>query len=100
MAQAPDFVAAEHRKIVYRNADPYRRYLIAVSIVIVGALLIGALLFAASMYNSAHENTANASVESNLVQVSSAIPGLLKEVLVQDNQTVKKNQIIARLDSR
>ncbi len=101
MAQAPDFVVAQHwPKSTSRNTGPYQSYVLLALIVLVGLLLLAALFVATSMYASDHANTANATIESNLVPVAAVIPGQVKEVLVRENQTVKKGQILARLDNR
>lgn len=46
----------------------------------------------------AHEDTADATIETNIFHVGSTIPGTVTEVLVDENQKVRKGQVLARLD--
>ncbi|MFN7917089.1 MAG: HlyD family secretion protein [Vicinamibacterales bacterium] len=67
--------------------------LLALLVVVVGA--IGAYSFATAN----RENTDDAVVEAEVVAVTSRVPGLVGKVLVQDNQPVKKGDVVIELDS-
>jgi membrane fusion protein, multidrug efflux system len=70
-------------------------------LVIWGALI---LLAAAAVYFWAHslnrESTDDAQVDGHIIPMSSKIYGKVAEVLVDDNQQVKKGQVLVRLDPR
>lgn len=68
---------------------------------ILGALLliaIGAVV--AYFYFLNRESTDDAQVDGHLVMIAPKISGQVVEVLVTDNQAVKKGQVIARIDPR
>jgi membrane fusion protein (multidrug efflux system) len=73
---------------------------------IFGILGAGALLFGgyygyqAWRYASSHEETDNATVAGHIHQVSSRITGTVTEILVQDNQRVRKGELLVQLDPR
>ena len=71
------------------------------SLIIIGAVLAivaaGAYLWLGSLNR---ESTDNAQVDGHIVPVSSKIYGNIAEVLVDDNQTVKKGQVLVRIDAR
>ena len=66
---------------------------------ILGALLV---LVAAGVYlwvrSMNRESTDDAQVDGHIIPMSSKIYGKISEVLVDDNQAVKKGQILARID--
>ena len=64
-------------------------------------VLIG-LLFAGYWYLHGRyfESTDNAYLQSEVTGIRSKLPGYISEVLVTDNQPVKADQLIARLDDR
>lgn len=65
---------------------------LVVVLVIVG-LVVKNLIFAAG-----HESTDNATVTSDVVQVSSQVAGVVQQINFQDNQPVKKGQVLFVLD--
>jgi membrane fusion protein (multidrug efflux system) len=70
---------------------------------IIGILiLIGAILFAYKKISYAmhNEDTENSQLETNITPISSRIQGYVMEVLVEENQTVKKGDTILKLDDR
>ncbi|WP_130803646.1 HlyD family secretion protein [Acinetobacter ihumii] len=64
---------------------------------IIAILAIFAIVHLWNYYNSAPW-TRDGRVRGDVVQVSSDVSGLVTEVLVQDNQTVKKGQPLFRID--
>jgi membrane fusion protein (multidrug efflux system) len=70
---------------------------------IIGILiLIGAILFAYKKISYAmhNEDTENSQLETNITPISSRIQGYVMEVLVEENQAVKKGDTILKLDDR
>lgn len=65
---------------------------------VVLAIAAGALYFWISTLN--RESTDDAQVDGHIIPVSSKIYGKISEVLVDDNQQVKRGEIIARIDPR
>ncbi len=83
---------SRHKK---RNSKP----------LILAALGIGAIAASGFGYNywqyaSTHQKTDNATVTGHIYQVSTKIPGTVEQVLVDDNQLVKKGQLLVKLDPR
>src|ERR1700677_1493592 len=64
-----------------------------------GVLLIGAVA-AYLVYASYHETTDDAYTTGHVHNISSRVAGTVIEVTVDDNQFVKKGQVLARLDPR
>ena len=71
---------------------------------VVGGIAGGALLVAAVtgylIYASYHETTDDAYTTGHVHNISSRVAGTVIEVAVDDNQFVKKGQVLARLDPR
>ena len=65
----------------------------------VGAAAV-VLLAAWSIFGGRSESTDNAYVEANVATLSSKVPGLVSQVLVEENQKVKKGQILVVIDPR
>lgn len=78
-----------------------KRSQVGKTILILGVL---ALLAAAGlvlwMRSQGHESTDDAQVDGHIAPVSAKISGNVIEVLVNDNQQVKKGQVLVRLDPR
>ncbi len=47
-----------------------------------------------------YETTDNAYLKRNMVLISSKVPGFITELLFDDNQAVKKNQLLVKIDPR
>ncbi|HEU5411925.1 MAG TPA: HlyD family secretion protein, partial [Candidatus Acidoferrales bacterium] len=47
-----------------------------------------------------HQSTDDAQVDGHLIPISSRVPGSVLEVLVHDNESVKKGQVLVKLDPR
>lgn len=73
-----------------------------VFIIILGILLIGGGWFGVSKYihGKHHEETDDAQVSSDIIPVIPRVSGYVKEVLVNDNQQVKKGDTLMILDER
>jgi membrane fusion protein (multidrug efflux system) len=63
-----------------------------------GAIALGAVGNNYLQYASSHEGTDNATVVGHIHQISSRIPGNVIQVLVNDNQLVRKGQLLVKLD--
>lgn len=64
----------------------------------VGAIAAGAFGYHYWQYASSHEETDNATVAGHIHQISARVPGTVQDVLVNDNQVVKKGQLLVKLD--
>ncbi|MBC7473480.1 MAG: HlyD family secretion protein [Candidatus Sericytochromatia bacterium] len=68
-------------------------------------ILFGVISFAASYgykaynYSLNHEDTDNATVTGHIYQISPRITGTVSQVFVNDNQRVKKGQVLVKLDT-
>ena len=71
-----------------------RRGLILAAIIIA----VGGFLFWFHYRN--HQSTDDAQVDGHIIPISSRVPGSVLEVLVNDNQSVKKGQVLVKLDPR
>lgn len=73
-----------------------------VFLVILGALIIGGGWFGISKYQHSlhHEDTDDAQVSADISPVIPRVSGFVKEVLVNDNQRVKKGDTLMILDDR
>ena len=80
-----------------KPANPIKKLVIGAVVV---AALIAAVIWGLSFYNYSqnHVSTDDAYVTGNLVNVSPIISGTLTTLLVDEGDTVKKGQIIARLE--
>ena len=80
-----------------KPASPIRKLIIGA---VVAAALIAAVIWGWSyyQYSQAHVSTDDAYVTGNLVNVSPIISGTLIALLVDEGDTVKKGQIIGRLE--
>jgi membrane fusion protein (multidrug efflux system) len=65
---------------------------------IIGLLVIGGVLL--WRYESTHESTDDSYTAGHVHQISPRVPGLVLEVWVDDNQTVKGGDLLVRLDPR
>ncbi len=80
-----------------RNNFPLKKILIfAMLIMAVGLAFV--LSYSWFIYSASHISTDNAFIDSNLYPVSGRIMGYVKEVVVSENQEVKKGQLLAVLD--
>lgn len=68
-------------------------------IIVVAIVLIAAFFGVKNwLYNRNHESTDNAQVAGDVVLVAPLVQGTVSEILVSDNEVVKKGQPIVRLD--
>lgn len=77
------------------NKIPKRLILIAVG---VGAIASSVFGYRWWSYAATHESTDDAYVAGHVHQVSSRIPGTVTEVEVDDNQQIKSNELLVKLD--
>lgn len=77
--------------------DPRRRTMIGliVAVIVVIALIYGVRYY---QYSKTHVSTDDAYVTGNLVNVSPIIAGTLSKLTVDEGDTVKKGELIGRLD--
>jgi multidrug resistance efflux pump len=80
------------------NAVNLRKYVRPVLLAIVALVAILVIRHIWNYYN-AEPWTRDGRVRGDVIQVSSDISGLITEVLVQDNQTVKKGQTLFKIDT-
>ena len=67
-------------------------------IVVIAMLIVGAVAF--WWHSTFTEDTDDAQINGHLIQVSSRIAGQVQKVYVDENQLVKKGDLIAELDPR
>lgn len=67
---------------------------------VLGAILVMVLggIGAYAFFNAGHEETDDAVVEADVIAVTARVNGVVSKVLVQDNQPVKKGDVILQLD--
>lgn len=80
-------------------SPPRRRPRQAFVVLIALTLIVLGGLGAYAWYTSGQEATDDALVEADVVAVTARVPGLVTRLHVSDNQTVKKGDLIAELDS-
>ena len=82
----------------YQDGPPRRRYLVLAIVVVVLGLAgyAGYLLY----YWHYHISTDDAYITARIAPMSARIPGIVIEVAVNDNQDVKADQVLVRLDPR
>lgn len=90
---ANQFYAAVNMALISKKHLPY----------LLGILLLAGFIgFASYWFFHARfiENTDNAYIESEISALSPQVAGLVSEVLVENNQRVKKGEVLLRLDNR
>jgi membrane fusion protein (multidrug efflux system) len=82
----------------YQEGPPRRRYLLLaiVAVVLAFGAYGGYLLY----YWQRHISTDDAYITARIAPMSARVPGIVVEVLVDDNQDVKADQVLVRLDPR
>ncbi len=70
--------------------------------VIAAVFLIAGLFFGVRyyVYASAHESTDDAFIEGHVIQISPKVTGHISKVYIEENQQVKKGDLLAEIDSR
>ena len=79
------------------NAFDMRKVIRPVVLIIAIIVAIYTVVHLWNYYNAAPW-TRDGRVRGDVIQVSSDVAGLVTEVLVQDNQTVKKGQVLFKID--
>jgi len=69
-----------------------------VAAVILAAALIGGAIY--WQYSRHHESTDDATIESHVLPISSKVSGQVDKILVDDNQDVKKGDLLLTIDAR
>jgi membrane fusion protein (multidrug efflux system) len=82
-----------------KKTHPNRKPLI-LAILGIGAIAAGRVGYNWWQYASTHQETDNATVTGRVHPVSSRISGTVQQILVNDNQLVKKGQLLVKLDPR
>jgi membrane fusion protein, multidrug efflux system len=82
----------------YHRVPPRRRLaLVGIAVVVLGALGYGLYLW---HYWHYHISTDDAYITAHIAPMSARVPGTVVAVLVDDNQDVKADQVLVRLDPR
>jgi len=79
---------------VHARTLPRKRYLILGGATLAGLLLIGGWAF----FAAGKEGTDDAQIEADIVPVATRVAGQVQKLAVQDNQHVKKGELILQLD--
>lgn len=69
-------------------------------ITIFGAVIVLILLIFVGWHHWSHVSTDDAQVQAHTLMLSSKVSGIVVEVLVQENDSVKEGQVLARIDSK
>ena len=77
-----------------RRNLPRKRYLILGGVALAIALVAGGWL----LFTAGKESTDDAQIEADIVPVAARVPGQVEKLAVQDNQHVKKGDLILQLD--
>ncbi len=86
------------RFTTYQEAPPQRRYaLIGIVLVVLVAIGYGVYTW---YYWRHHISTDDAYITAHIAPMSARVPGIVVEVAVNDNQDVKPDQVLLRLDPR
>lgn len=76
-----------------KNPRVRRGLSLAAVIILVGGFLVW-------FHYRNHQSTDDAEVDGHIIPISSRVPGSVIEVLVRDNESVKKGQVLVQLDPR
>lgn len=93
VASPPEEKAADLKPSTLRNPRVRRALLIAGVVVAIIAILLW-------LYYRNRESTDDAQVNAHIIPIAPRISGSVIDVLVKDNQTVKKGDVLVRLDPR
>src|SRR5216684_2291409 len=86
------------RFTTYQEAPPQRRYaLLGIALVVLVAIGYGVYTW---YYWRHHISTDDAYITAHIAPMSARVPGIVVEVAVNDNQDVKPDQVLVRLDPR
>lgn len=101
----PDAVAEtvsvpEAEAIAQKGSKNRSRRYIALAAVGIGIATAGFYGYHWLQFAAAHETTDNATIAGHIHTIGSRVNGTISEVLVQENQSVKKGQVLIQLDPR
>ena len=85
-----------NEKIKYAEQIKSKRFILLIIIPSLFILIITILYLLSGRY----VETDNAYVKADKVPISSQVSGIIKEILVRENQTVTRNQLLFRLDPK
>ena len=88
--------AALPQTVGVRRNLPRKRYMILGGIAAAIALIAGGWMF----FTAGKESTDDAQIEADTVPVATRVPGQVQKLAVQDNQHVKKGDLIAQLEPK
>lgn len=104
MAQAPEFLAVDESTklpVICESRHGGKQALSLLALVFGLVALVAVFILARNwMHAQLYEDAPNAVIESNIFQVGPRISGVISEVLVRDNEWVKKEQPLAKLDNK
>lgn len=83
---------------LFHRASRRVRQLLFRTLILCGLLVAGIILLPKVFFALNHETTDNAYLQGTVVPVSSQVKGRVVEVLITDNQKVKKGQMLFRID--
>jgi membrane fusion protein (multidrug efflux system) len=66
----------------------------------IGGVVAFVVIAVFGYYEWSHVSTDNAQIQAHTLMLSSKVPGIVIEVLVQENEPVKEGQVLARIDSK
>ncbi len=91
--------AAGHADSGNRGTEKQRkRNPVAIGIVVVAILVLGILGYRYWAFASVHASTDDAYLTTNVAQVTPQVAGTVQQILVNENERVKKGQLLAVLD--
>ncbi|CEG55881.1 HlyD family secretion protein [Legionella fallonii] len=86
--------ANEHKEISSQQKTKNKRFILLVGIPAILSLLVASVYLMSGRY----VETEDAYVKADKVPISSQVSGVIKEVLVKENQAVTENQLLYRID--
>src|ERR1044072_2539322 len=83
-----------------KKAAPFykrMRVMIIAAVFLIAGLFFGVRYY---VYASAHESTDDAFIEGHVIQISPKVTGHISKIYIEENQQVKKGDLLAEIDSR
>ena len=75
-----------------------RKNIITASIILLLAIIGGIFVLRWYLFGLTHVYTEDAEVDGHIVSVSTMVPGNIKAIYVRKNESVKKGELIAKID--
>lgn len=92
-ANPPDVKGTEKKTPFYKRM----RVMIFAAVFLIAGLFFGVRYY---VYASAHESTDDAFIEGHVIQISPKVTGHISKIYIEENQQVKKGDLLAEIDSR